>query len=68
MPADNKKISIRQASFIFLIIVFSPAVRFVPTYSVDKAEQAAWLSPIPAIIVFILLVLVWNSICKKFKS
>jgi len=68
VPADNKKISIRQASFIFLIIVFSPAVRFVPTYSVDKAEQAAWLSPIPAIIVFILLVLVWNSICKKHTN
>lgn len=68
MTADNKKISIRQATFIFLIIIFSPAVRFVPSYSAEKAEQAAWLVPIPALAMFILLVLVWHSICKKHEN
>ena len=68
MLADNKKISIRQAVFLFLTIVFSPAVRLVPSYGAEEAEQAAWLTPIPAMALFALLALVWHSICKKYAN
>lgn len=65
MLADSKKISMRQVVYLFLIIVFSPAVRLIPSYGAARAEQAGWLSPIPAMALFALLVLVWHSICKK---
>lgn len=68
MLADNKKISVRQAIFLFLISVFSPAIRLVPTYSAQKAKQAAWLTPLPAIAAFSLLVLVWSAIYKRYEG
>lgn len=68
MLVDSKKISIRQAIFLFLIIVLSPAVRLVPSYCAQKADQAAWLAPLPAIAMFIVLILVWNSIYKEYTD
>ncbi|NLO37908.1 MAG: GerAB/ArcD/ProY family transporter [Ruminiclostridium sp.] len=50
---------------MFMITIFSPAVRLVPSYCAQRANQAAWLSPLPAIALFSLLVLVWQSIYKK---
>lgn len=68
MLADSKKISIRQTVFIFLLIIFSPAVRLIPSYCAERAEQAAWLAPFPALALFSLLVLVWHAIYKKHEN
>lgn len=54
--------------FLFLIIVFSPAIRLVPSYCAQRAKQAAWLAPLPAMALFALLVLIWHSIYKKYGN
>ncbi len=68
MKAAKNKISTRQLFFIFTIIFSSPATRFLPKYAAAKAGQAGWLSPIMSIIPFIVIILVIDSILKKYKD
>lgn len=68
MLSDSKKISIRQAVFLFLTIVFSPAIRIIPVYSARKANEAAWLAPIVAVIMFVLISLVLNKLYKNYAN
>ena len=68
MLSDSKKISIRQAFFLFLTIVFSPATRLFPVYAAQNAKEAAWLAPIVSAILLFLLVLVWNRINKSYTD
>ncbi len=68
MLADNKKISIRQAMFLFLTIIFTPTVRIISVYAAQRAKQAAWLAPIFAVLILLLIILVWQAIYKKYKD
>lgn len=68
MKTAKDSISVRQLFFIFTIMVSSPATRFLPKYSAAKAHQAGWVSPIASIIPFIALVLIVDSLLKKYKG
>ena len=68
MISGKDKISIRQAMYLFLTIVASPAIRLVPVYAAQTAEEAAWLAPIVAAVILFLIVLVWNKIYKSYKN
>ena len=57
MISGKDKISIRQAMYLFLTIVASPAIRLVPVYAAQTAEEAAWLAPIVAAVILFLIVL-----------
>lgn len=68
MLADSKKISIRQAAFLFLTIIFTPSVRLIPAYAAQRAKQAAWLAPTVAVVMLILLSLIWQALYRKYKD
>ncbi|NLP14855.1 MAG: endospore germination permease [Clostridium sp.] len=68
MLSGKEKISIRQAVLLFLTVISSPAIRIVPVFAAQAAEEAAWLAPIVAAFVLFLIVLVWNRIYIKYKN
>lgn len=68
MLSGSKKISIRQAIIIFILVTFNPAIRVIPSYTAKEAKEAAWLSPIVATILFIMLVLIWQKFYKSYKD
>lgn len=68
MITDSKKISTKQATFLFLTVVFSPAIGVVPIYAAQRAKSAAWLAAIPATALLIILILIWNSFCTRFQN
>ena len=66
MKTDKDKISVRQLLFVFTIIVSSSATRFIPRDAAAKAAQAGWVSPIICIVPFIMLILIIDSLLKKY--
>ncbi|HOA55400.1 MAG TPA: endospore germination permease [Clostridiales bacterium] len=68
MLSDDKKISIRQAIFLFVTASFTPTIRIVPAYAAQKAKQAAWLSPVVTAVLLILLVQLWQVIYRKYRD
>ncbi|MCX8074729.1 MAG: GerAB/ArcD/ProY family transporter [Clostridia bacterium] len=67
MDNENSKISIRQLFIIFVISIASPLTRVLPKYCGEIAKQATWLTPILAIIPFMLLIYVLNNLFTKTK-
>ena len=65
MLANKNKISLRQALFILLTSVFSPAIRFIPRYTAYTAKQAAYLSPFVSFLVLYLMILLMDKNLKK---
>lgn len=68
MKTDKNKISVRQLFFVFTIMVSSPATRLLPKYAAAKAEQAGWVSPVISAVPFVLLILIIDSLLKKYKG
>lgn len=68
MKTDKDKISVKQLLFVFTIIVSSPATRFFTKYAAAKARQAGWVSPVVCILPFIALILMIDSILKRYKD
>lgn len=66
MLADKDKISQRQALFLFISTVFTSAIHFIPSSTVQKAKQAAYLAPLITLAIFILLILLIHKTYKKF--
>jgi spore germination protein (amino acid permease) len=68
MLASKEKISLRQAVVIVTTIMYIPAIKGVPIYTAAAAKQAAWLSPVVTLVIFLPIVLMFNSIFKKYKE
>ncbi|MDD4376409.1 MAG: GerAB/ArcD/ProY family transporter [Clostridia bacterium] len=68
MVNDNGKISLKQSLILFVLLFAAPAVRYVPMYAIGKANEAAWLVIIPALILGIIYMFVWNDIFKKHNK
>lgn len=68
MKTDKDKVSVRQLFFIFTIIISSPATRFLTKYAAAKAKQAAWVSPFFCIVPFVALILMIDSLLKKYQE
>ena len=59
------KISIRQTFLMFLVLACSPIIRYATGYSAAKARQAAWLTPLPAVITLFIMLYILNSLFIK---
>ena len=68
MKTGKDKISVKQLFFVFTIMVSSPTTRLLPKFSAAKAQQAGWISPIISTVPFIMLILVIDSLLKKYKG
>lgn len=68
MLASKEKISIRQLMIVLFTITYTLVMRALPVHATKTAHQAAWLSPVVTVAVFIPLILVFNSIYKKYKE
>jgi spore germination protein KB len=68
MKTDKDKISVRQLFFVFTIIVSSPATRFLSKYLAGNAGQAGWVSPLVCTIPFLALILMLDSLLKKYQE
>lgn len=64
MLASRDKISIRQAAILFLMFVYSAAIRIFPPYAAKTAGRAGWLSPAAAVLPFICLVFIIQALFK----
>lgn len=64
----SNKISLRQALLLYLNILFSSSIRFIPSITSEKANQAAWLTPLPSFIILILFIFILNNIYKKSSA
>ncbi|RXI61882.1 hypothetical protein DP149_09075 [Clostridium tetani] len=65
---NKNQISLRQALLLFLNILFSSSIRFIPSVTSAKANQAAWLTPLPSLVILILFILMLNNIYKKHST
>ncbi|NMA58889.1 endospore germination permease [Clostridium cochlearium] len=68
MLANKNQISLRQALLLFLNILFSSSIRFIPSITSQKAKQAAWLTPLPSLIILVLFILMLHNIYKKYST
>ena len=68
MLSNSKKISMRQAVFLFMTVVFTPSTRLVPAYVSKYAKQAAWLSSIATFVLLVLLIQVWQVLYRKYND
>jgi spore germination protein KB len=66
--ASKDKISVRQATILFLVMVYSPAIRVFPAYAATKARYAGWLAPLFALLPFIALVFVMQALFRNSKE
>lgn len=68
MNNDNGKISIRQATLLFIVMFCAPTIRYIPLYTAEAAKQAAWLSPLVATVWEIIYMFVWMQFLKKHSE
>jgi spore germination protein KB len=66
--SDKNKVSLYQAMLLFMTILFTAAIRFVPLTTARKAGRAAWLIPIPTAIVLAVLFILLHNIYKKYPN
>lgn len=58
----------RQTVILFLMYMFTSAIRIFPTYSARAAERAGWLTPIVAMLPFVCLVYIIQALFKNNKE
>ncbi len=68
VPKLSHKVSVKQLIMIIIVTSISPAVRFLSTYTAGIAEEAAWVSPIPAMAVVFLTIYFIHIIFSKNPS
>jgi spore germination protein KB len=68
MLGGRNKISLRQALILMLAGIFSPAIRVLPSYTAEEAEQAAWLAPLPAMPILFLLFLGLKTVFDAYPA
>ncbi|MDD4835213.1 MAG: GerAB/ArcD/ProY family transporter [Lutispora sp.] len=68
MLADKDKISLRQALLVYLILLFSSAVRFIPAYSANIAKQAAYLAPVVSFFAIYPIIFLIYKVFDKYKE
>jgi spore germination protein KB len=64
----EQKISLRQAMMLFLILLFSPIVRFFPSQIAKEAGQAGWLAPFVSFFFLAGIIIIFSKIYKKYPD
>ncbi|MGI5849580.1 MAG: GerAB/ArcD/ProY family transporter [Christensenellales bacterium] len=65
---QNKKITILQALLIYIMAIYSPAIRYLTRITSIYAQQAAWLSIIASMFIFVPLMFILYKVTKKFEG
>ncbi len=68
MSNDIGKISVRQLMILFIILYFSPAIRYIPLFSTIQAKQAAWISPVFGFVLGMIYTFVWWAFLKRYDK
>ncbi len=68
LAPDREKISLKQALFLFLTAVYTPAVRLAANYTAIEANHAGWLCPLASFPVLVILLWLIKSIYMKHKT
>jgi Spore germination protein. len=64
----EKKISLRQALLLFIIVISSPSIRILPSYTVGLAAEAGWVAPIIAFVLIIPVVYFMDKVLKRYND
>ncbi len=65
---SNQKITLLQALLIFAVIRHTASMRYISSTTADTAHQAAWLSIIVSMIIYIPFFLMLFGVVKKFEG
>ena len=64
----TKKITLSQALLLYIVMVYTPIIRFVTKGTINMAHQSAWLTYIASLVFFVPLLFVLYKITKKFEG
>lgn len=64
----EKKITLRQYLYIYLVFFFSPGIRYINIATITEAKQAAWLTPAVSFAAVLLLVIIVKQLMVKFAG
>jgi len=66
----NKKdeISLRQLMLIYILLIGSPAIRLIPSYTAKAAKQASWVAPLVSLAVSLILILILQVLFNRYKN
>lgn len=64
----SQKITFLQALLIYLVAGYTASIRYISNRTADTAHQAAWLSPVCSIIIFIPFLYILYKVAKKFEG
>ena len=67
MNNDKGMISHYQSALLYILIFFSPCIRYLPSYTAIEAGPAAWISVFWAIGLGTFLLISWNAIMTKYR-
>lgn len=65
---DKGKITMLQAVLLFLIMTYSATMRLVSHYTIEFAQQAAWLAPTATAVVLVILCLIIKLFTTKYPN
>lgn len=68
MFQDKDKVSTRQILIIFIVMVYSPAVRVMASFTSKQAKQAAWLTPVIGFIFLLATFLMLQNMYRKYMN
>jgi spore germination protein KB len=65
---SNQKITLLQALLIFAVMRHTASMRYIPSTTTDTAHQAAWLTIIVSMVIYIPFFLMLFGVVKKFEG
>lgn len=68
MLKDKGKVSVRQVMIMFILTVYTPAVRIIAVFASKEAKQAGWLIGIVILIVYLIVLYTSNKLFQKYKG
>ncbi|MFA6808142.1 MAG: endospore germination permease [Eubacteriales bacterium] len=68
MLGAKDKISIRQAMLIYIILTYTPSIRFLSGFTAVKAGQAGWLCVAVGMIPILLLITMYQAVYLKYSK
>jgi spore germination protein (amino acid permease) len=66
MDNDKGKISLKQATLLFIIMFCAPGIRFISSYTASIAKQSCWLVPFCSVIFYIIFAVIIYKIYKNY--
>ena len=70
MLVHHRESNIHQTKwlYLYLVMTYTPTIRYVARSTISEAKQAAWLAPIVAMVLFIPFLLLIGRLMKMFSG